>query len=123
MVRDQSSKVRPGGHAASRAGGRLPELMANYGLAVVFVLVMLVFGLLRPTTFFSAINVNTILVGQSVTAMLALAEMMPLATRQFDLSVGFHLGMAQVLIVGLQVQNGLSWPVSAVVILLIALLV
>lgn len=94
-----------------------------YGLAVVFVLVMALFGLLRPTTFFSAININTILVGQSVTAILALAEMIPLATRQFDLSVGFHLGMAQVLIVGLQVQNGVPWGIAAVVILVIALLV
>jgi ribose transport system permease protein len=127
MVTDQSSKARLGAQAAGPAGARarrrLPELMATYGLAVVFVLVMLVFGLLRPTTFFSAININTILVGQSVTAMLALAEMIPLATRQFDLSVGFHLGMAQVLIVGLQAQNGLSWPLAAVLILLLALVV
>jgi len=106
---------------ARRAGRTLGELTATYGLAVVFVLVMVLFGVLRPTTFFSAINFNTILVGQSVTAMLALAEMIPLATRQFDLSVGFHLGMAQMLIVGLQVQNGLPWPVAAVAILVIAL--
>lgn len=105
------------------AGRRLGELTATYGLAVVFVLVMALFGLLRPSTFFSAININTILVGQSVTAMLALAEMIPLATRQFDLSVGFHLGMAQVLIVGLQVQYGVPWPVAAILILLLALAV
>ena len=105
------------------ARGRLADLAAVYGLAVVFVLVMVVFGLLRPTSFFSAMNINTVLVGQSVTAMLALAEMVPLATRQFDLSVGFHLGMAQVLVVGLQVQNGLPWPLAAAVVLAAAVLV
>ena len=102
---------------------RLSDLVAIYGLAVVFVLVMVIFGLLRPTTFFSSINMNAILVGQSVTAMLALAEMMPLATKQFDLSVGFHLGMAQVLIIGLQVQENLPWPVAAIIIMIVALLV
>jgi len=111
--------ARPAGESARRLG----ELVATYGLAVVFVLVMAVFGVLRPTTFFSAFNVNTVLVGQSVTAMLALAEMIPLATRQFDLSVGFHLGMAQVLIIGLQVNNGLPWPAAVALILVIALVV
>jgi len=106
-----------------RIGQRLGAIAATYGLAVAFVLVMLMFGLLRPTTFFSSININTVLVGQSVTAMLALAEMIPLATRQFDLSVGFHLGMAQILIVGLQVQNGLPWPVAALIVLIAALIV
>ncbi|MGH7159264.1 MAG: ABC transporter permease [Acetobacteraceae bacterium] len=109
--------------STTRFGRRLGEVTATYGLALVFVLVLVLFGLLRPNTFFSAININTILVGQSVTAMLALAEMIPLATRQFDLSVGFHLGMAQVLIVGLQVQYGVPWPLAAVLILLLALLV
>lgn len=117
-VLDASAAIARGGVAR-----RLSEMIAVYGLAVVFVLVMVVFGLLRPASFFSSININSILVGQSVTAMLALAEMVPLATKQFDLSVGFHLGMAQVLIVGLQVQNGLSWPLAAGLILLAAILV
>ncbi len=120
---DRQSGGGAGSVSAIGAGRRLGELTATYGLAVVFVLVMVLFGLLRPSTFFSAININTILVGQSVTAMLALAEMIPLATRQFDLSVGFHLGMAQVLIVGLQVQNSVPWPVAAAAILLLAVAV
>lgn len=112
---------------ARRAAGdgriRPAELAATYGLAIVFVVVMIVFGLLRPASFFSAMNVNAVLVGQSVTAMLALAEMVPLATRQFDLSVGFHLGMAQVLIIGLQVHQGLPWPLAAASVLAVAVLI
>lgn len=119
----QARREEPAGvHPAGRRR-RLSELVATYGLTIVFVLVMVIFGALRPNTFFSTININTILVGQSVTAMLALAEMIPLATRQFDLSVGFHLGMAQVLVVGFQVQQGLPWPVAAAVILVIGSLV
>lgn len=103
--------------------GSLSNLVATYGLLFVFVLIMLVFGALRPSSFFSAININTILVSQSVTAMLALAEMVPLATKQFDLSIGYHLGMAQVLAVGLQVNQGLGWPEAAALILLLSIIV
>ena len=99
----------------------LSNLVAVYGLLIVLGLIMLVFGLLRPSSFFSAINFNTILVSQSVTAILAFAEMVPLATKQFDLSIGYHLGMAQVLSVGLQVTQGLSWPEAAALILLASL--
>lgn len=109
--------------ARRNAVQQLGELVATYGLAIVFVLVMVLFELLRPATFLSAFNINTVLVGQSVTAMLALAEMVPLATRQFDLSVGFHLGMAQVLIIGLQVNQGVPWPAAIVAVLVIAVLV
>ncbi len=56
---------------ASRAA-TLSNLVANYGLLFVFLLIMLVFGLLRPSSFFSATNINAILVSQSVTAILAL---------------------------------------------------
>jgi len=120
-----STNERLADTAAARphASGRLADLTAVYGLAVVFVLVMVVFGILRPNSFFSTMNMNAVLVGQSVTAMLALAEMVPLATRQFDLSVGFHLGMAHVLMIGLQVQQNLSWPAAAAIVLAVALLV
>jgi ribose transport system permease protein len=101
----------------------LSNIVAVYGLLVVFILVLVIFGALKPQTFLSVSNVNSIMVSQSVTAMLALAEMLPLATKQFDLSVGYHLGMAQMLIIGLQVQQGLSWPVASAMILTLSVLV
>ena len=115
----QRADAAPPGPRAST----ISNLLANYGLLFVFLLIMLVFGLLRPSSFFSATNINAILVSQSVTAILALAVMVPLATKQFDLSIGYHLGMAQVLIVGLQVTTGLAWPAAAALILLASMLV
>lgn len=119
---DQQVDIRP---RPSRTFdlGRASEFISNYGLVIVFVLVIAIFGAMRPASFLRSSNINNILVSQSVTAMLALAEMVPLATRQFDLSVGFHLGMAQVLIVALQVNQGLSWPVAAVIVIAVALVV
>lgn len=109
-----------------RKSGRkqfLINLAANYGLAVVFVLVLLVFGVLRPDTYLSRSNIGNLLTSQSVTALLALAVMMPLTTGRFDLSVGYHVGLAQVLMVGLQVNQGLPWPLAGLLVLIIGLIV
>jgi ribose transport system permease protein len=114
----------PPAPVASRARQQtLSNWIAVYGLLIVFLLVMAIFGVLRPSSFLSMTNINSILVSQSVTAMLALAEMIPLATKQFDLSVGYHLGMAQVLIIGLQVQQGMGWVETSALILVLSLVV
>jgi len=123
-----NSVLEKGASPLAPAGSRLKSQalsnwIAVYGLLIVFLLVMVVFGVLRPWSFLSVTNINSILVSQSVTAMLALAEMVPLATKQFDLSVGYHLGMAQVLIIGLQVQQGLGWAETAALILVLSLAV
>ncbi len=109
-----------GSHSTGRA---LSHFVATYGLLVVFGLVILVFGLLRPASFLGATNLDSIMVSQSITALLALAEMIPLATKQFDLSVGYHLGVAQVLVVGLQVNQGMGLAEAAMVILALSLVV
>jgi ribose transport system permease protein len=96
---------------------------ANYGLAIIFVLVVVVFSILRPTTFLSAGNIGNLLTSQSVTALLAFAVMMPLTTGRFDMSVGYHVGLAQVLAVGLQVNSGLSWPLAAMIVVLVGVVV
>ncbi|MBZ8135134.1 ABC transporter permease [Afifella sp. IM 167] len=96
---------------------------ANYGLAVIFVLVLVIFSILRPTTFMSAGNIGNLLTSQSVSALLALAVMMPLTTGRFDLSIGYHVGLAQVLIVGLQVNSNIPWPVAAAIVLVVGLAV
>jgi len=118
MKSTEDSKVSTVGGAKPelQSRRRISEFAAVYGLAIVFVLVIVLFGLLRPTTFINAGNIDNILTSQSVTAVLAMAVMVPLATKQFDLSVGYHVGMAQVLVIGLQVANGLSWPVAVLIV-------
>ncbi len=101
----------------------LSNLVAVYGLLIVLILVLAVFGALKPDTFLSVININSIMVSQSVTALVAMAVMIPLATKQFDLSVGYHLGMAQVLIIGLQAQQGVGWLEASALILVASLVV
>jgi len=100
-----------------------PGLLGKYGLVLAFAVVMLVFTWLAPKTFLGPINMKNTLTFQSVTALLALAVMLPLATNEFDLSLGYHVGMAQVLVIGLQVNQNLSWEVAVLIVLLVGLLV
>lgn len=93
-------------------------LLANYGLIVLFVVVFVGFSLATPSTFFTAQNVRTIAASNAVVAVLAIAAMLPLLVGQFDLSVGFQLGLAQTLCAGLMLKQGLSAPEAVVLTLL-----
>lgn len=93
------------------------DFMSNYGLIVVFVAIMGLFSVLRPVSFLRSTNIDNVLTSYSVTAILALAEMIPLSTRRFDLSVGYALGMAQVLVVAFQVTNGLPWGIAVILVI------
>jgi ribose transport system permease protein len=88
------------------------RVLEVYSLVIVTALLFLIFSLLKPDTFPTAFNVRSILGTQSVTVFLAFAVMLPLAAREFDLSVGFTLGLTHVLVVGLQVNSGVSWPIA-----------
>ena len=98
---------------------KVSEWIATYGLVIVFLAILIVFTAIKPGTFLSSGNIGNLLTSQSVTALLAFAVMLPLATGRFDLSVGYHVGMAQVLVVGLQVNSHLSWEMAALVVLII----
>lgn len=92
------------------------RFLATYGLALLLVLLIVAFSLLLPHTFPTAFNARSILSDKSIIAMLALAEMVPIATNQFDLSIGYHIGLAHILAVGLQVNQGLPWPLVVVIV-------
>lgn len=81
------------------------------------------FSLLLPRTFPTEFNIRSILGTQSVIALLALAVMIPLAAGQYDLSVGFVLGITEMSSVGLQIDQNLAWPAAVLVALCIGGLV
>ena len=88
------------------------RLVSTHGLLLLFILLFAVFSILLPDTFPTAYNIRSILANKSVTALLALAVMVPLATGNFDLSVGYVLGLTHVLTVGLQIRSGFPWLVA-----------
>jgi len=94
------------------------DLMTTYGLAAILVLLFVVFSITMPGTFPTRFNIESILSEQAVTALLALAVMVPMTVGQFDLSVGYFVGLAHILTLGLQVQFGLVWPAACAAVIL-----
>ena len=92
-------------HSLSAA---IMRAVSVWGLLVLFVLLVLVFSLLRPDTFLTYFNIRSILSNKSVQLLVALSVFIPMVANQFDLSAGFNVGISQVLAIGLQGQ-GLPW--------------
>jgi ribose transport system permease protein len=113
----------------STAIAAISRFMSTYALLVLLVLLIAIFSLVLPDTFPTVFNARTIVSDKSTIALLALALMIPLAANQFDLSVGFTLGLTSVLAVGFQIHTTagtatvwhpeMPWPLAIFAILLV----
>lgn len=102
------------------AGG---NLIGSYGLPILTVAIFALFAVLLPSTFPTGANMRSILVNQSIPAVLALGATIPIVTGRFDLSIGYGIGLAHVVAMWLLVNTGTPWPVVALVVLAGGLLV
>ena len=87
-------------------------------LPVAFVVVVAIFGLLRPSTFFQFSNFTNILGLNSVELVLVMALLIPLTNGDLDLSVAELSGMVAVLVGWLNVNHG--WPIVPAILVGIA---
>ncbi|MER5373346.1 ABC transporter permease [Streptomyces sp. NPDC002553] len=116
---------RPRTRALSRLGrlgrprrtGRGGHLIGAYGLLVLTGVLFLIFSLTLPRTFPTSATVDSILSNQSIPAVLALAAMVPIVTGAFDLSIGYGLGLAHVMVMQLIVDVGWPWPLACLAVI------
>jgi len=101
---DDPPKATPPSGSEGRAW--LSELAPRLGLVGVWIIVIAVFALLRPDTFFTTQNLQTTLSTQAVPLMIALALTPGLAAGEDDLSVGGVMGLSLVLVGFLNVEQG-----------------
>lgn len=94
------------------------RLVSVWGLLILLLALIVAFSILKPHTFPTYFNFLSVTGNKSIDAMVALAVFIPMAANQFDLSVGFLIGIAQVLTIGLQGQ-GMGWPVVACLVLVL----
>ncbi len=94
------------------------RLISVWGLLILLLALIVAFSILKPHTFPTYFNFLSVTGNKSIDAMVALAVFIPMAANQFDLSVGFLVGMAQVLTIGLQGQ-GIAWPLAAGIVLVL----
>ncbi|WP_322751597.1 MULTISPECIES: ABC transporter permease [unclassified Frankia] len=80
-------------------------------------LFVIVFGIWTPHLFLTAATVQSVASQQAVTAMLAIAVLIPLTAGAYDLSVGATINFSTIICVWLQTDQGWSmWPAIAVAI-------
>lgn len=121
--RPRPQRPRPLRHLGRPGGPRRPHgpgahLIGRYGLLALTALLFLIFSLALPRTFPTLDTVDAILSTQSIPAVLALAAMVPIVTGSFDLSLGYGLGLAHVMVMQLVVNNGWRWPLACLAVIL-----
>lgn len=107
----------------SRTRLRLGDLGQRYALIVAWAIVILVFSLLKPDTYPTSGNFQTIFGSQAVLLILALGLIIPLTTGDFDLSIAAMLTTSSMVLAVLQVQHGWALLPAILVVLAIGLLV
>jgi ribose transport system permease protein len=102
-----------------RSTSSLLSTLGTYGLPILTVLLIVLFSILLPDTFPTQLTLASILSTTSIIALLALAEMMVAAIGQIDLSVGYGIGIAHILAIGLITRSQLPWGLVVVIVLLV----
>jgi ribose transport system permease protein len=96
-----------------KAQAAIGEATKKYGLLIAWIVLILVFGILRPALFLTPANVSNILGSQSVLLILALGVLAPFAAGEYDLSIAGVMSVSVVLVGYLNVLH--HWPVGAAV--------
>jgi ribose transport system permease protein len=89
--------------------GRIAE---RYALLGAWVLVIVLFGILRPHTFLTSANFESILGSQAVLVVLALGLLVPLTAGDYDLSIAGNLTMTSMIVAVLNVEHHLAIGVA-----------
>lgn len=88
------------------------SLLGRYSLVFILVALVVGFSVAQPETFFTVRNFQAIFVNQIVVVFAAVGLVAPLIVGELDLSVGYMVGFAQALVVGLMTLQGLSIPLA-----------
>lgn len=106
---------------ADGRGWRLPkagDLLYRYSVLVALLVEIAIFSALQPDSFFTLNNAQSILGSQAVLLMVAIGLTVPLATNEFDLSIGSMVGLSQIIVATLTVNHG--WPLLPAVVATLA---
>lgn len=118
-----ASEPEPGGPAGNGFTKRLGAGVSTASLLFIWAGLIVLFGILEPDSFLTLNTLRTVMADQAITAIMALALVVPIASRQFDLSIGGAAGLAVILVGELIVNAGMNPAVSVGITLVIGLIV
>jgi ribose transport system permease protein len=115
-----AAAVRRQGDIQLRARGakRKADLIQRWALPVAWLVLIAVFGAIRPTTFLSPQNFSSLLGSQATLVVLTLGLLLPLTTGDYDLSIAGMLGLSAMLVAVLNVRY--HWPVQYAIVVALA---
>jgi ribose transport system permease protein len=110
----------PGTTASTRtSGATVGDLTQRYALIGAWVVVVVIFSILEPETYFDTDTFETIFGSQAVLLVLALGLIIPLTTGDFDLSIAAVLVLSSMTLAILTSEHG--WALLPAIILVLAI--
>ena len=94
--------------------------LRRYGLVIALVLVMIVFGVLRTSSFVTMDTFRALLQQTAAPAILAVGLTIPMVLGDFDLSIGSMVGLGGAGAVAMMSLHGATWQVALLVAFAIA---
>jgi ribose transport system permease protein len=115
-ARDDPLRVGPDPERKS-PNHRLLYIVSHHGLVILAVVFVIAYAIILPDTFLSTQTLRAILGASIIVSFLALAEMIVIASNNFDLSVAYSLGLMHIITMGLLVKFGVPWPVVVLIVI------
>jgi len=113
--------------AITKVVTRIPRgasgFLSRNALLVIWFGLVIVFALLLPGVFLSANNIRSTATINAVSALMALAVLVPLVANHFDLSIGYLLGLVLVLTIGFLTELHMNWGLVCVLMVALGLAV
>ena len=124
----RSTALEPGpddyqGKGVARLIHRFRRSIPVYGLVYLTILLVLLFSVLQPDTFPTYLNFKILANGKAVLAILALGVTIPMAAGKIDISIGYAVGLWHIVVLLLQIQFGIPFPLAIVIVLGLSVLV
>jgi ribose transport system permease protein len=102
---------------------RLTSIVSRHAILIYLIVVLVVFSIVRPRSFATFANYQSTLAIQAVVVIVALGAAVSLVIGEMDLSIANNTALAGAVIIGLQVNDHLSWPLAVLVTLIISVLI
>lgn len=111
----------PSGFAAGSTVSAATRVLRQYGLLVALLILLAVFGALRPDTFLTIDTARSLLLQTAAPAILAIGLTVPMALGDFDLSIGSMVGLGGASAVAMMSIHGSTWQVALIAAFTIAI--
>ncbi len=94
---------------------KLFQRAEQFGLIIVWLAMIAIFGYLQPATFLTWSNLSTLLGSQAVLVVITLGLLIPLTANDFDLSIAYTMTLSSMLIAVMNVNHGIpiGWCIVA----------